>query len=281
MRRLVALPVKTSAVMLVLLAVYVAAEARQAVVRRRQSELAQLETNPNSSDTVQDRVIGGSGDLVIRNQPMTASSVTIQSNPLSFRASVSDELAAEREASQLPAQKVPAHDAHNRQIIISIADRRLALLEDGKLVKTYLVAVGARFSPSPDGEFTIINHAKDPVYRHKGKEIQPGKDNPLGNRWMGLSLKGYGIHGTNIQSSIGKAVSHGCFRMAKQDVEDLYGRVQVGDTVIIRRERDERITSIFVPQAPAPIKNNNNGEVQVASAASADSVPAANTSTGQ
>jgi hypothetical protein len=76
-------------------------------------------------------------------------------------------------------------------------------------------------------------------------EIPPGKDNPLGTRWMGLSLKGYGIHGTNVQSSVGKAVSHGCFRMRKQDVEDLYALVQVGDTVMVRRERDAMIARIF------------------------------------
>src|SRR5262249_55267219 len=107
----------------------------------------------------------------------------------------------------------PAAVAHKRQIVISIADRKLAILEDGRLVKTYPIAVGTHDTPSPDGDFVIINHAKDPVYRHADKEIAPGKDNPLGSRWMGLSLKGYGIHGTNVQSSVGKAASHGCFRM--------------------------------------------------------------------
>jgi lipoprotein-anchoring transpeptidase ErfK/SrfK len=109
--------------------------------------------------------------------------------------------------------------APRRQIIISIADRQLAVIDHGQVLKTYPIAVGAHGTPSPDGDFVIINHAKDPVYRHGDKEIAPGKDNPLGTRWMGLSLKGYGIHGTNVQSSVGKAVSHGCFRMRKQDVE--------------------------------------------------------------
>ena len=84
-------------------------------------------------------------------------------------------------------------------------------------------------------------------------EIPPGKDNPLGTRWMGLSLKGYGIHGTNVQSSVGKAVSHGCFRMRKQDVEELYTLVQVGDTVLVRRERDSMIAKVFTaPSATQP-----------------------------
>ena len=112
-------------------------------------------------------------------------------------------------------------------------------------MKTYPIAVGARGTPSPDGDFVIINHAKDPIYRGGDMEIPPGKDNPLGTRWMGLSLKGYGIHGTNVQSSVGKAVSHGCFRMRKQDVEELYTLVQVGDTVMVRRERDAMIARVF------------------------------------
>ena len=124
-------------------------------------------------------------------------------------------------------------------------------------------------TPSPDGEFTIINHAVDPVYRHKGKQVQPGKGNPLGNRWMGLSLRGYGIHGTNVPSSVGKAASHGCFRMARLDVEDLYSRVMVGDTVVIRRERDALIAKVFpsLEMAPGPAAAS---DVQVASAANAE-----------
>jgi lipoprotein-anchoring transpeptidase ErfK/SrfK len=138
-----------------------------------------------------------------------------------------------------------ATPVHKRQIIISIADRQLAVIDHGQVLKTYPIAVGARGTPSPDGDFVIINHAKDPTYRHGEKEIAPGKDNPLGTRWMGLSLKGYGIHGTNVQSSVGKAISHGCFRMRKQDVEEMYTLVQVGDTVMVRRERDAMIAKVF------------------------------------
>jgi len=161
--------------------------------------------------------------------------------------------------------------ARQRQIVISIPDRKLALLEDGKVLKTYSIAVGARHTPSPDGDFVIVNHAKDPTYRHGDKEIAPGNDNPLGSRWMGLSLKGYGIHGTNVQSSVGKAVSHGCFRMRKQDVEELYTMVQVGDTVTVRRERDPMIAQVFTtPVAPVAAKTlavaqNNAGDLQIAS----------------
>src|SRR2546427_828815 len=52
--------------------------------------------------------------------------------------------------------------------------------------------------------------------------VPPGKANPLGTRWMGLNHRGYGIHGTNNQHSIGQNVSPGCIRMRKADVEELF-----------------------------------------------------------
>ena len=69
--------------------------------------------------------------------------------------------------------------------------------------------------------------------------------NPLGTRWLGLSAKGYGIHGTNEPRSIGKAASHGCIRMAKADLEELFNNVQVGDVVEIRAQRDAETAAIF------------------------------------
>jgi lipoprotein-anchoring transpeptidase ErfK/SrfK len=227
----------------------VAAEARQAVIR--------LYTTPISGTPAQP-----APDLA-PVKPATQRGA----GPAKPQLSVNDERAAEQQASQLPAQKPsPAQDTHTRQIVISIPDRRLALLEDGQLVKVYPIAVGAEETPSPAGEFTIINHAVNPVYRHEGKVIPPGKGNPVGTRWMGLSQKGYGIHGTNVQSSVGKAASHGCFRMKKKDVEELYSKVQVGDTVSVRGERDELTASLFVPATKAaPVVAAVKTDVQMAS----------------
>ncbi len=106
-----------------------------------------------------------------------------------------------------------------RRLVVSIADRKMAVVEDGEVVKTYKVSVGKASTPSPEGEFEITNRLADPTYYHEGKVIPAGKNNPLGNRWIVLSTKGYGIHGTNEPRSIGKAASHGCIRMAKKDLE--------------------------------------------------------------
>ncbi len=141
---------------------------------------------------------------------------------------------------------VPAEP--ERRIVISVPDRKLALVENGEVVRVYPVAVGAKVSESPTGEFKIVNRLTNPTYYHPGKVIGPGKENPLGTRWIGLDKKGYGIHGTNQPSSIGKAASHGCIRMARKDLEQLFQVVRVGDAVEIRGERDEVVAQVFGEQ---------------------------------
>ncbi len=65
------------------------------------------------------------------------------------------------------------------------------------------------------------------------KPVPPGPDNPLGTRWMGLSVPGVGIHGTDAPSSIGYSLSHGCIRMQVPDAEWLFDHVEIGTTVHI------------------------------------------------
>jgi lipoprotein-anchoring transpeptidase ErfK/SrfK len=61
-------------------------------------------------------------------------------------------------------------------------------------------------------------------------------NNPMGVAALTLSGGGeYAIHGTNQPASIGGFVSYGCIRMHNADVTDLYGRVDVGTTVVVTR----------------------------------------------
>src|SRR5512146_186367 len=132
-----------------------------------------------------------------------------------------------------------------RQVLVSIPDRKLAVLENNQVLKVYRVSVGKRSTPSPSGEFKIINRLSYPTYYHKGTVIPPGPDNPLGSRWIGLDLKGYGIHGTNAPKSVGKPMSHGCIRMAKADLEEAFELLRVGDRVVIQGEADEESARVF------------------------------------
>ena len=66
------------------------------------------------------------------------------------------------------------------------------------------------------------------------RHMNGGVDNPLGARAMYLGSTLYRIHGSNEPETIGQAVSSGCFRMTNDDVTDLYGRVSVGTTVVVK-----------------------------------------------
>jgi len=132
-----------------------------------------------------------------------------------------------------------------KRIVVSIPDCKLVLFEGDRVVKVYNVAVGKPSTPTPTGEFQIINHIPNPTYYGSGAVIAPGKDNPVGTRWMGLSVPGYGIHGTNVPSSIGKAASHGCIRMRQQDLEELFELVNVGVTVELRGESSDMLAQVF------------------------------------
>jgi lipoprotein-anchoring transpeptidase ErfK/SrfK len=143
----------------------------------------------------------------------------------------------------------PANPRMHRTVLISIPDRKLAVLEGEDVIATFPVAVGAAASPTPAGEFQIVSRVANPTYYHPGTVIPTGKDNPVGTRWLGISKKGYGIHGTNAPKSVGRAASHGCIRLRNRDMELLFTMLRVGDTVQIRSERDEQVAEIFGGEA--------------------------------
>ena len=132
-----------------------------------------------------------------------------------------------------------------RRIVVSLPDRKLALVENDAIVRVYPVAVGAPVSPSPVGTFTVVTRVANPTYYKPGKVVGPGARNPIGTRWIGLSAKGFGIHGTDNPGSIGHAKSHGCIRLRNEDVEQLFERVRAGDVVELHAERSPEMERLF------------------------------------
>jgi lipoprotein-anchoring transpeptidase ErfK/SrfK len=133
-----------------------------------------------------------------------------------------------------------------RRVVVSLPDRKLAVIENDRVIRVFNVAVGASQSPSPTGVFKVVNHIENPTWYYHGKVVGPGTNNPVGTRWMGISAPGYGIHGTNVPSSIGKNASHGCIRLKNSDVEQLFKLVQVGDQVELYGEPPVEIAALFV-----------------------------------
>jgi len=125
-------------------------------------------------------------------------------------------------------------------IVISRAKNRLFLYRGPKKWKTFGVATGQPAYPSPAGRFTIVTKQQNPWWYPPASPwaaglspVPPGPGNPLGTRWMGLSVSGVGIHGTPDAASIGYSASHGCIRMQIPDAEWLFEHVSIGTTVFI------------------------------------------------
>jgi lipoprotein-anchoring transpeptidase ErfK/SrfK len=140
--------------------------------------------------------------------------------------------------------KASSSETSNRRVVVSLHDRTLVLIDNGAVVRVFPVAVGAPQTPTPVGTFTITNRIPNPTYYRPGKVIAPGPSNPLGTRWLGLDVKGYGIHGTDDPLSIGHARSHGCIRLRNDDVEQLFELLRPGDIVELRDEATPHIAFV-------------------------------------
>jgi lipoprotein-anchoring transpeptidase ErfK/SrfK len=128
-------------------------------------------------------------------------------------------------------------------IIVNTAERRLYLVQEGGSALRYSIGVG-RVGFQWKGTHKVSAKKEWPTWtpppqmraRQRGLPAQMagGEDNPLGARALYLGSTLYRIHGSNDPDSIGQAESSGCFRMTNDDVKDLYGRVAIGTTVIVR-----------------------------------------------
>src|SRR5438132_7115757 len=129
-------------------------------------------------------------------------------------------------------------------IYISTAERRLYLvLSNGQAIR-YGIGVGrdgfrwgGTHRVSAKEEWPDWTPPAQMLRRRPDlpRHMKGGPDNPLGARAMYLGSSLYRIHGSNEPETIGQAVSSGCFRLTNDDVIDLYNRVRVGATVIIRQ----------------------------------------------
>ena len=94
------------------------------------------------------------------------------------------------------------------------------------------VGVGRKNS-TPVGTFLITHRLRHPKWHGPDGRIfaYGDKENPLGDYFLKLRQvdphglkkdKGYGIHGSGDDSSVGRSLSNGCLRMHNRDVEMLY-----------------------------------------------------------
>lgn len=155
-------------------------------------------------------------------------------------------------AALVPGQRIRINNRHiipkdktSAKVVVNLPQRMLFVKKkETGTIDGYPVGVGKFTTPSPTTTVSIVSIRKNPTWhvppsiqeemRSRGREVvasvAPGKDNPLGKYWIGLSASGYGIHGTNRPTSIYGRVSHGCIRMDNNSIEEVRNQISVGDT---------------------------------------------------
>jgi L,D-transpeptidase ErfK/SrfK len=141
----------------------------------------------------------------------------------------------------IPTQWVlPSTKLHG--IVINLPEMRLYhFFPKIKMVTTYPVGIGDTGWETPVAVGRVIDRRINPTWtvpkslraKYGIATIPPGPNNPLGKYWIGLSIRGYGIHGTNFPWGVGRLVSHGCIRLYPEDIAILFENVSVNTPVEI------------------------------------------------
>lgn len=131
-------------------------------------------------------------------------------------------------------------------IRIALARMEITVFDSvGKLVALFPCSIARDKARRPAGELSVRAVAPNPNYTYDPQlfapggpktaklVIPPGPNNPVGLAWIGLSLQGYGMHGTPIPEHIGRAESKGCFRLANWNAVKLLKMVEIGTPVVI------------------------------------------------
>ncbi len=168
-----------------------------------------------------------------------------------------------------------APPANGAALIINIPQRMLFHFVDGELLHAFPIAAGQPGWKTPLGDFTVVTVEENPTWdvppsiqeemRRSGKpvvtKVPPSPDNPLGEYWIGLSMPGIGIHGTNAPASIYKLVTHGCIRVHPDLIEDLFHEIEPGikGRIIYKPTLVTRIgSSVFVESHPDAYKKESD-----------------------
>jgi lipoprotein-anchoring transpeptidase ErfK/SrfK len=178
-----------------------------------------------------------------------------------------------------PADPAPPQQPQDQQtgeltMEISLADRQLYVLENGRVTATHPVSIGQDEYPTPPGEYRIDRVILNPEWIPPDSEwaedeerSPPGDpENPLGHAQLVFQAP-YSIHGTRDTESLGQAQSHGSVRVANEVAEDLalramrHGGVQQPDEELrqARANRSDRRVNPLSPSIPLRIYERARG----------------------
>jgi L,D-transpeptidase ErfK/SrfK len=126
--------------------------------------------------------------------------------------------------------------------VINIPQKMLFFFKQDQPNRAFPVALGRWDWRTPTGVFTVVIKEENPVWnvpksiqeemRREGKVVEervpPCPENPLGKHWLGLSIRGIGIHGTIAPASIYQFQTHGCIRLNGDDIAEIFPQVREG-----------------------------------------------------
>lgn len=136
-------------------------------------------------------------------------------------------------------------DLDHGSIVIRKKERALYYILDGESAIRYPVAVpksGKEWSgyARVDGKYMAPAWSPPAEVKRDNPnlpDVIPGgsPNNPMGAAALTLDRSEIAIHGTTskMRKSIGTAASYGCIRMLNEDILDLFGRVEVGTSVLM------------------------------------------------
>lgn len=148
-----------------------------------------------------------------------------------------------KESVMLPGRRILPEAPPHPGVVVNLPERGFYVFPEGN-PRFFPIAIGqpGRFA-TPTGDFTIVEKVENPdwvapAWAGLGEDnvVKAGPDNPLGDRWIGLSSSGLGMHATNNPASIGSASSHGCMRMYPEVAHVVFDLVRTGWPVRIEYE---------------------------------------------
>ena len=120
------------------------------------------------------------------------------------------------------------------ELKVSLSARRLTVLDNGKPVQHYTVAIGRPSAPTPTGRFAVTDRllTRDPSGPYGCCILALSAEAPHAIQgWSGGNR--IAIHSTPESSTIGEPVSHGCVRVTLADGRWLLAHIPLGTPAVI------------------------------------------------
>lgn len=136
----------------------------------------------------------------------------------------------------------PTQTKPGQAIFVSLSECHLYFYVDGKVSRDYPCTPGMSGYETPSGDWTLSYKDPSPTWynphsdwsKNMPETIGPGASNPLGLRALEVSCGGgIYIHGTQNYAQLGSTGSHGCVRLANDNVVELFNLVETGIPIFI------------------------------------------------